>query len=488
MKTLNKILAAVIATASMGNAIALPDVADINTRVDNILLKIGVDNAGYSAGDFTINGSNDLGTFSSDFVGADFSGASTAQGIADVLVGLNTDNTTVYVPNSVDSVNTVRGAGLEDMLLNALSFKIDEITGDVGDLVSSYSIGKLAFETSLNNGDAIIAPSNVDYGHADAQSWFGVKNSLDIFTAASDAWVAGIAELNSTSVDGNSHFDADFVVGAEVADYDSNKDAISNVSLTRSTFDSDGNRTLVTVDLGTSYDRDALKTASVALGSTTSSERISILSGETIFGTARHFNDTTGYGAQILSSLDASALTTTTGEAGVGATYVTDAGETVIDNDDGTWNVYNSSDTLTGTLTDSQVVYWRDSAWTDTGIFVTVTSMNSDYDGRSLYYDSGTDYWFFTDGNGGIGSDTIDSDGVLIASGSVFDTVSAVFTTIPLYTFTDEVVDTQVTTLNSSSSLDIIKNSEIRGYAEELLLGTVDTTSPTWLQTLSATL
>ena len=483
MKTLNKLIAASLAALSVGNAVALPDVNDINTRVGNILNKIGVDGAGYSAGDFTINGSNDLGTFSSDFVGADFSGATTAQGIADVLVGLNTDNTTVYVPNSVDSVNTVRGAGLEDMLLNALSFKIDEITGDVGDLVSSYSIGKLAFETSLNNGDAIIAPSNVDYGHADAQSWFGVKNSLDIFTAASDAWVAGIAELNSTSVDGNSHFDADFVVGAEVADYDSNKDAISNVSLTRSTFDSDGNRTLVTVNLGTSYDRDALKAASVALGSTTSSERISILSGETIFGTARHFNDTTGYGAQILSSLDASALTTTTGDAAAGATYVTDGGETIIDNADGTWNVYNSSDTLTGTLTDSQVVYWRDSAWTDTGKFVTITSTNPAYDGWTVKYDTGTGHWVDVVSGGAIGSDTIDSDGVLIDSASVITGTSALFTERLLYTYADAVVGSLVTTINSGA-LDMIKNSEIKGYAESLLLGTVDTTSPAWLQAL----
>ena len=484
MKNLNKILAAVIATVSMGNAIALPNVSDINTRVGNILNKIGVDGAGYSAGDFTINGSNDLGTFSSDFVGADFSGASTAQGIADVLVGLNTDNTTVYVPGTIDSVNGVRADGLEDMLLNALSFKIDEITGDVGQLVSSYAIGKLAFETALNNGDAILAPSSVDYSNADAQSWFGVKNSLDIFTAASDAWVAGIAELNSTSVDGNSHFDAAFVVGAEVADYDSTKDAVSTVSLVRSTFADDGTETLVSVNLGTSYDRDSLKTASVALGSTTSSERNGIKSGETIFGTARHINDTTGYGAQILSSLDASALTTSTGTAGVGATYVTDAGETVIDNADGTWNVYNSSDTLTGTLTDSQVVYWRDSAWTNSGKFLTLSSINSDYDGMIVKYNTVTHNWDNINGSGTIGSDTIDSDGVLIDTTSVVSTVSVVFNDIPLYTFTDAVVDTLVTTLNSGA-LDMIKNSEIRGYAESFLTDDVDLTSPSWLQTLA---
>ena len=421
MKNLNKILAAVIATASMGNAIALPDVADINTRVDNILLKIGVDNAGYSAGDFTISGSNDLGTFSSDFVGADFSGASTAQGIADVLVGLNTDNTTVYVPGTVDSVNGVRSIGLEDMLLNALSFKIDEITGDIGQLVSSYSIGKLAFETALNNGDAIISPSSVDYSNADAQSWFGVKNSLDIFTAASDAWVAGIAELNATTGDGNSHFDAEFVVGAEVADYDSTKDTVSDVLLTRSIFADNGTETLVNVNLGTSYDRDALVTASVALGSTTASERNSIVSGETIFGTARHINDTTGYAADILSSLDADSITTVNTEVVPVSVYIEFTG------------AYAS---ISGTYT------WTGSTWLQSG----VAEVNTDY---------------------------VDASGVIVNTTDITSTSAYVSNTV-----------VTGTTVNAGA-LDMIKNSEIQGYAEDFLTDSVDLTSPTWLQTLA---
>ena len=421
MKTLNKILAAVIATASMGNAIALPDVSDINTRVDNILLKIGVDNAGYSAGDFTISGANDLGTFSSDFVGADFSGASTAQGIADVLVGLNTDNTTVYVPGTVDSVNGVRADGLEDMLLNALAFKIDEITGDVGQLVSSYSIGKLAFETALNNGDAIIAPSSVDYSNADAQSWFGVKNSLDIFTAASDAWVAGIAELNATTGDGNSHFDAAFVVGAEVVDYDSTKDDVSNVSLTRSIFADDGTETLVTVDLGTSYDRDALVTASVALGSTTSSERVdslgsTALSGETIFGNARHFDDTTGYGALIVDQ-------------------------------------YTS--VLTTSVPFAATVQINTTTAINTGVYTAATGITDWVAGVSL------DGWVMTDADGNTTNfynfGAVSAEGVLLSSSSSF--VST----------TDFVAGGTTTTINDATSLDSIKNSEIRGYAAELL-------------------
>ena len=443
MKTLNKILAVVIATASMSNAIALPDVSDINTRVDNILLKIGVDNAGYSAGDFTISGDNDLGTFTSDFVGADFSGASTAQGIADVLVGLNTDNTTVYVPGTIDSVNGVRANGLEDMLLNALAFKIDEITGDVGQLVSSFAIGKLAFETALNNGDAILAPSSVDYSNADAQSWFGVKNSLDIFTAASDAWVAGIAELNSTdaSGDGNSHFDAAFVVGAEVADYDSTKDDVTNVSLTRSIFSDAGFETLVTVDLGTSYDRDSLVAASVALGSTTSSERVdslgsTALSGETIFGNARHFDDTTGYGALIVDQY-ASVLTTSVPFAATVQINTTTSINT---------GVYTAATGITDWVAGSSIDGW----------------VMTDADGNT------TNYYHFG---------AVSADGVLLSSSASF--VST----------TNFVAGGTTTTINDATSLDGINNSEIRGYAAELLTNTVDMTvdslqSPEWLQNL----
>ena len=480
MKTLNKILAAVIATASMGNAIALPDVADINTRVDNILLKIGVDNAGYSAGDFTINGSNDLGTFSSDFVGADFSGASTAQGIADVLVGLNTDNTTVYVPGTIDSVNGVRGVGLEDMLLNALAFKIDEITGDVGQLVSSYSIGKLAFETALNNGDAIIAPSSVDYSNVDAQSWFGVKNSLDIFTAASDAWVAGIAELNATTGDGNSHFDADFVVGAEVADYDSTKDAVSTVSLTRSIFSDAGVETLVTVDLGTSYDRDSLVTASVALGSTTSSERNGIVSGETIFGNARHFDDTTGYAGDILNALDASALTTTVVVNATATTHTNTNGWSFVDNGDGTWNLLNASGDFDSTATDATVAT-QIATWNETGLFLTMVSTNAAWDGVTVKYDAGSGFWKLLDGS--VSFNNFTADGTYISGSTTVTGGSATFTEVVNLTTVVGIDSSSTTTINSGA-LSIIKNSEIRGYAESFLLNTVDTTSPAWLQAL----
>ena len=481
MKTLQKTILAAAVAMSIGSAHALPNVSDINTRVDNILNKIGVDSAGYSAGDFTINGSNDLGTFSSDFVGADFSGASTAQGIADVLVGLNTDNTTVYVPGTVDSVNGVRGVGLEDMLLNALAFKIDEITGDVGQLVSSYSIGKLAFETALNNGDAIIAPSSVDYSNADAQSWFGVKNSLDIFTAASDAWVAGIAELNATTGDGNSHFDANFVVGAEVADYDSTKDVVSNVSLTRSTFADDGTETLVTVDLGTSYDRDSLVTASVALGSTTSSERNGIVSGETIFGNARHFNDTTGYAGDILNALDASALTTTVVVTATSTVHTHSNGYAWSDNGDGTWNGIAPDGTLTGsTKTDAEVVT-EIATWNETGLFLTMVSTNASYDGVTVKYDSVAGNWKLLDGS--ISFNNFTSDGTYIPGSSTITGGSATFSELVNLTTVVGIDSSSTTTINSGA-LSIIKNSEIRSYAESFLLNTVDTTSPAWLQAL----
>ena len=479
MKTLNKMIAAVIATVSMSNAIALPNVSDINTRVDNILLKIGVDNAGYSAGDFTINGSNDLGTFSTDFVGATFSG--TAQDIADTLVGLNTDNTTVYVPGTIDSVNGVRGVGLEDMLLNALAFKIDEITGDVGQLVSSYSIGKLAFETALNNGDAIIAPSSVDYSNADAQSWFGVKNSLDIFTAASDAWVAGIAELNATTGDGNSHFDANFVVGAEVGDYDSTKDVVSNVSLTRSIFSDAGVETLVTVDLGTSYDRDSLVTASVALGSTTSSERNGIVSGETIFGNARHFNDTTGYAGDILNSLDAAALTTTVVVNATSTTHTNTNGWSFSDNGDGTWSLLNASGDFVSNSTDAEVAT-AIAGWNDTGLFLTMTSTNDAYNGATIKYDSTAGLWRLLDGS--VSFDQFAADGSYIGDpGSAITGGSATFNEIINLTTVVGIDSSSTTTINSGA-LSIIKNSEIRSYAESFLLNTVDTTSPAWLQAL----
>ena len=278
----------------------------------------------------------------------------------------------------------------------------------------------------MNNGDAIVAPSSVDYSHADAQSWFGVKNSLDIFTAASDAWVAGIQELNGDmNHDGTrdtglvSHFDGAHVVGAENVDYNSIQDATVNVSLTRSTFANDGTETFVTVDLGTSYDRDSLEAASVALGSTTSSERIGIVSGETIFGTARHINDTTGYAADILSSLNTASLVTAATTSSP-ATIVVTAGYAPLS---GTYELNAAGNTwvkANGTTLS-----------TTTGVNTAGVSVNSSF--------------------------TVES----------FDAATSA----------------TVTTLNSGA-LDMIKNSEIKEYAESFLLNTVDLTSPAWLQAL----
>ena len=489
MKTLNKLMAATIAAVSVGNAIALPDVSVINTRVGNILDKIGVDGAGFDAGDYTISGSNDLGDFSSNFTAA--SGA-TAQDIADQINAFNVVNTTVYVPASVASVNGVRSDGLEDLLLNALSFKIDEITGDVGSLVSSFADGKLAFETVLNNGDAIIAPSSVDYSHADAQTWFGVKNSLDIFTAASEAWVVGIRELNGDmDADGTrdtgrvSHFDANVVVGAEVAVYAADQDVTTDVTLVRSIFADDGTETLVTVDLGTSYDRDALTTASVALGSTKADERNGILSGETIFSTARHFVDASGYGADILNSLDATALTTVTVvTAGTPALETNKtSGWYYSDNGDGTWSLFNDSDVQQSTTkTDSQMAQLLIDT-TYTGKIIIMESSSSVYDGVVIKYNTSTSSWMTL--NGANTYTNFDADGNYTgADGGVITGGSAVMTEYSVFASTAGIEAVTDTTINSTALDALIKNSEIKGYAEELLLGTVDLSSPTWLQNL----
>ena len=485
MKTLNKILAVVIATASMGNAVALPDVSVINTRVDNILKKIGVDSTGFNSGDYAISGSNDLGDFSTNFTAG--SGA-TAQDIADQINAFNIVNTTVYVPTSIDSVNGVRSDGLEDMLLNALAFKIDELTGDVGSLVNSYADGKLAFETALNNGDAIIAPSSVDYSNADAQTWFGVKNSLDIFTASANAWTAGIRELNGDmNNDGVrdsgrvSHFDADVVVGSEVAVYAADQDVTSDVGITVSTFANDSTESSVFLDLGTSYDRDKLAAASAASGSTTASERNGILSGETIFSAARHANDTTGYAGAIVSQFDAASLTTTVVTAAVPTTHTHSNGYGWTDNLDGTWNGIAPDGTATGTTKTDAEVATEIATWNDTGLFLTIISTNSSYDGLVVKYDSGASTWKTLDG--GMSFNNFEADGTYIPGTGTVTGGSATFTEVVNLTTVLGAASTSVTTIDAGA-LDTIKNSEIKGYASDFLTGSVNLSSPQWLQDL----
>ena len=491
MKTLNKLIAATIAAASVGNAIALPDVGVINSRVSNILDKIGVDAAGFDAGDYSISGSNDLGDFSSNFTAAS---GSTAQDIADQINAFNVVNTTVYIPASVDSVNGVRSEGLEDLLLNALSFKINEITGDVGSLVSSFADGKLAFETALNSGVAIIAPASVDYSNADAQTWFGVKNSLDIFTASADAWTVGIRELNGDmDADGTrdtgrvSHFDADVVVGAEVADYDSDQDVTSDVGLVVSTFAADGTESSVFLDLGHSYDRDKLAAASVVAGSTTLSERNGILSGETIFSAARHENDTTGYSAAILSALDRASLTTTTTTVAVAARYTnTNSNWYMEQQSDGDWKTFNAAGVDQGyDKTTSEVATVLADNWTDNGKFITISSSNAAYDGMVLKWNAGSSVWAAIDNSFSFGIGTIDASGnVVTGGGTTITGATSIVTSLVMYTTTAEVAGSSITTLNAGA-LDSIKNSEISGYAAEFLTDTVDTSSPQWLQDLA---
>ena len=488
MKTLNKILAAVIATASIGNAIALPEVSVINTRVDNILLKIGVDSAGFNSGDYSITGTNDLGDFSSNFTAG--SGA-TAQTIADQINAFNIVNSTVYVPTSIDSVNGVRSDGLEDMLLNALAFKIDELTGDVGSLTNSFAAGKLAFETALNDGSAIIAPSSVDYSNADAQTWFGVKNSLDIFTASANAWTAGIRELNGDmNNDGVrdtgrvSHFDADVVVGAEVAVYAADQDVTTDVGITVSTFANDGTESSVFLDLGTSYDRDSLAAASIAAGSTAASERNGILSGETIFSTARHFTDTTGYAGAIVNSFDAASLTTTVNTPGTNLVYTASNNWYWEELVSGTFTLFDAAGVDQSTTRTTAEMDADIAASSDTGTFIVVSSTSSVWDGVTLKWDGFN--WAKIDGSGSSISTT-----VVNAAGEFLDPTGTVITGVIGDTFaeynafvtTAAIAGVSEITLNAGA-LDMIKNSEIKGYVSDFLTDSVTLSSPQWLQDL----
>ena len=469
MKNFKTLMAAILAVTVAAPSMAVVTNVQINDRISAILDKIGVDGTGFDSSDSTDYGT--LGNF--DASGVTWGGESTSLTAADAIDSFTIINTTVYVPAGGRD-GTAINTDIESMLLDALAFKVDELTGDIGDLTNSYSAGSLAFQTIIDDRTGLNADDTINYGSADAQTWFGVKNSLDIFTASAEAWVAGIGELNSTSGTDGSHF-ANGAVLSET--YDDSKDATSDVLLTVQTFAADGTSTDVDLNLGFGYDRDSLVTASIASGSTTVDERNGILSGETIFGTARHVVDASGYAADIVSSL----VTTVTIDTSLTTYTHSSNGWSFVEQSDGTWNLLEDDGTVNTTGMSTASVNTSIAAWDVSGLYLTIEADNA-LDGVVVYY--GSDGFWHPVSGAGQTYNQFDSNGVFDGSSGSITGGSATFTSFDYTTTSVETINSTITGI-PSSILGSIKNSEIRGYAEEVSLGTVDTTtSPQWLQDL----